>query len=158
MGDGPYRSALEQQAFELGLSGCVLFEGALDQPELRRVYSEAHVMVLPSFAEGLPVVLMEAMATQLPCIASQITGIPELVEHGSSGLLVIASHEEQLAAAMMCLIDSPATGERLAIAARERILRDFDLHTNAARLADIFRRRLSTGAAAAEPAEPVARF
>lgn len=158
VGDGPYRPALERQVSELGLSGYVLFEGALNQPELRRVYAEAHVMVLPSFAEGIPVVLMEAMATQLPCIASQITGIPELIEHGSSGLLVTASHEEQLAAAMICLIDSPATRERLAIAARERILRHFDVHTNAARLADIFRRRLSTGAAAAELAEAVARF
>lgn len=148
VGNGPERHALEALARELGLSEAVVFEGALNPTELRRVYSQSHIMVLPSFAEGIPVVLMEAMAMQLPCVATQITGIPELIENGVSGLLVPASSDGELAEAMLCLIDSPELRERVGIAARERVVRDYDLATNTARLADVFRRRLCIPAAA----------
>jgi len=148
VGDGAERRALEAFARELGISELVVFEGSLNQPELRRVYSQSHIMVLPSFAEGVPVVLMEAMAMQLPCIATHITGIPELIQDGVSGLLVPASDDRELAEAMSYLIESPEVRERMGIAARERIIRDYDLSTNAARLAGVFRRRLSVPAAA----------
>ena len=101
--------------------------------------------MLPSFAEGVPVVLMEAMAMEVPCVASRITGIPELIEDGVSGLLVPPADEQALAGAIARLMDEEDLSGRLGRAARERVLADYQLETNVARLAELFRRRLGAG-------------
>ena len=142
VGNGPDRQSLERQALRLGIASRVTFTGALTQPGVRSVLQASDAFVLASFAEGIPVVLMEAMATGLPCVASRITGIPELIEHGREGLLVTPSDTDALAAAIAQLADRP--DERLAMrnAARERICRQYDLATNTAELASVFRRRV----------------
>jgi len=66
----------------------MVFEGAINQDRIRDFYAAADAFCLPSFAEGLPVVLMEAMAMELPCVTTQIAGIPELIRDGVDGLLV----------------------------------------------------------------------
>src|SRR5574337_654435 len=82
VGDGPDRSALEQHAETAGVRSSIFFEGAVNPDEARARFREADVFALPSFAEGIPVVLMEAMAMEIPCVATCITGIPELIENG----------------------------------------------------------------------------
>lgn len=150
VGDGPDRAALERHASALGLSGRVRFEGWLNQDQLRPVYAAADVFALPSFVEGIPVVLMEAMAQAIPCVATNITGIPELIRNGAEGVLVTPSDDEQLAGAIDMLMDDPDLRRRLGQAGRERVLRDYNLQGNAEHLAGVFRERVR-GAAPAPP-------
>ena len=88
-------------------------------------------------------VLMEAMAMGIPCVATCIAEIPELIRDGESGLLVHASDAAALAAAIARLMDQPELRRQLGKAGREKVLADFDLATNMAKLAGIFRRRLA---------------
>ena len=142
VGDGPDRRSLEQDAATRGLGDLVVFEGLLDQARVLSVYAGADIFVLPSFAEGLPVVLMEAMATEIPCVATSIAGVPELIRDGIDGLLVPASDERALAAAIGRLMDDPELRRRIGAAARQRVLRDYGLAANTLRLAGVFSRRL----------------
>ena len=141
VGDGPDREALAAHVERLGIGGRVTFAGALNQHDVRRVYASADAFVLASFAEGVPVVLMEAMAAGVPCVATRITGIPELIRDGVDGLLVAPSSVEELAGAIARLIDAPALRVAVAHSARERVREHYDLATNVARLAEVFRRR-----------------
>ena len=153
VGDGPDRASLESAVREFGLGGNVVFEGAVNQDRIRDLYSRAHVFALASFAEGIPVVLMEAMAMEIPCITTWITGIPELIRNGIDGLLVPPSDEAELAGAIALLMDDPALRQRLGAAGRARIIEKYNLRPNVARLADVFREHLLPAAEAARPRE-----
>lgn len=107
-GDGELRDLLTRRIAEAGLDAHVRLIGPLDGAGVRRLLQEARVFVLPSFAEGLPVVIMEALALERPVIASAIAGTPELVDTGC-GWLVPAGSVEALAAAMEAAIDAPDT-------------------------------------------------
>jgi glycosyltransferase involved in cell wall biosynthesis len=141
IGDGPDRPMLERLAAGLGLAGKVRFLGHQTQAQIRRHLHEADVLVTPSVPsgdgrrEGIPVVLMEAMACGLPVVASRLSGIPELVEDGRTGLLAEPGSPAALAGALARLYRSPALRREMGRAARERVLADFDLHQNAAELA-----------------------
>lgn len=138
VGDGPDRRRLEAAAAHLGITGRVIFEGALSHDRVLELYRAADLFVLASFAEGVPVVLMEAMAMEIPCVATRITGVPELIEHGVSGLLVPPADAVALADAVETLLDDPALRASLGKAAREKILREYDLHVNMAKVRDLF--------------------
>ena len=105
----------------------------------------ADVLVAPSVPtpegrrEGIPVVLMEAMASGVPVVASRISGIPELVEDGASGLLVEPRQPEALAAALSSLYKNPGQWKRLSVGGRDRVVHGFDLTRNADRLVNTFR-------------------
>lgn len=142
VGGGSERVALEAHACRLGVRDRVTFTGALNQVEVRRVLSESDCFVLASFAEGIPVVLMEAMAAGVPCVATRITGIPELIEDGVSGLLVTPADTDALAAAIGTLHDDMGLRRRVADAARERIGREYNLEMNVDRLVQVFRSRM----------------
>jgi len=142
VGDGPERRELERYAAALGLADRVQFEGALGFDRVEHLYRRADLFVLASFDEGLPVVLIEAMAMQVPCVASWVAGIPELIRDGVDGLLVAPSDVESLAEAILALVRDPQRRRRMGEAARHRILACYDLRRNTAALADIFRRRL----------------
>jgi colanic acid/amylovoran biosynthesis glycosyltransferase len=136
VGDGPERQRLERRAAELGVD--VTFTGAVGQDEIRRHYAEADVFCLPSFAEGVPVVLMEAMASGLPVVATRITGIPELVEEGVSGLLVRPARADELAVALGELADDPDRRATMGAAARQAVRERYDLERNIHELAGLF--------------------
>jgi len=139
-GDGPERAALEREAALRGLSSHVIFEGWQTPDQLRRLYSNADIFALASFAEGIPVVLMEAMAMEIACVATWITGIPELLRHEIDGLLVPPGDEEALATAIARLIDDSDLRLRLGKSARQRVLEHYDLKRNTEILADQLRR------------------
>ena len=143
VGDGPDRAALGQDVENRGLAGCVLFEGNLNQDKLLDLYRESDVLVLSSFAEGLPVVLMEAMAMEIPCVAPWVNGIPEIVSHAADGLLVPPGDAEALAHAIGGLMDDAEFRGTLGQNARLKILEKFDLRRNTEHLAQVFQRRLS---------------
>jgi colanic acid/amylovoran biosynthesis glycosyltransferase len=142
VGDGPDRPELEAAMQTYGLQGQVRFRGALNHDEVHGCYRAADAFVLPSFAEGVPVVLMEAMASGVPCVTTRITGIPELIRHDCDGLLVTPSDVEALAEAIERLIDDPDLRQRLAASGRDRVQKNYQLDRNIERLADLFYQRL----------------
>jgi glycosyltransferase involved in cell wall biosynthesis len=142
-GDGPERVALRQDVENRGLSDHVSFEGNVNQDKLLDLYRESDALVLSSFAEGLPVVLMEAMAMEIPCVATWVNGIPEIVTHETDGLLVPPGDPEALARAVARLMDNAELRLTLGQKARLKILEKFDLRRNTEHLADVFRRRLN---------------
>jgi len=141
-GDGPDRPDLEQDARARGLSGHVSFEGNVNQDRLREIYRESDALVLASFAEGLPVVLMEAMAMEIPCVSPWVNGIPEIIAHETDGLLVPPGDASELACAIGRLMSDPALRRSLGERARRKVLEKFNLRRNTEHLAEVFRRRL----------------
>jgi colanic acid/amylovoran biosynthesis glycosyltransferase len=143
VGDGPSRPLLERIVAERGLKEHVTLEGSCNQDRVQEFYRQTDVFVLASFAEGVPVVLMEAMAMEIPCIATWITGIPELIAHGVDGWLVAPGDEGALAGAIAALADDPELRQRLGRAGRLRIQQQYELGTNVQRLARVYEDRLS---------------
>ena len=142
VGAGPDEMDLKSLVAELGLQQKVEFTGPLNQDQVIQRYAKADVFALPSFSEGIPVVLMEAMASGVPCVTTRITGIPELIRDGVDGLLVTPSDAIELADALMALMDDPELRQDLAREGREKVLAEFDFNHNVDRLAEVFRRRL----------------
>lgn len=138
VGDGPARAALERAAAARGLGGRVRFTGYRSQDQVAAHLAEADIFVLASFAEGVPVVLMEAMAGRLPVIATRVGGVAELVEDGVSGLLVAPSDAAGLADAIARLAADPALRARMGEAGRAKVAAEFDVDAEAARLAALF--------------------
>ncbi len=140
VGDGPDRAMLERLVAARNLSDRVTFEGRRTHAQVLEIMAAAAVVAAPSVRardgkrEGIPVVLMEAMALGRPVVASRLSGIPELVRDGENGLLAAPGDPADLATALRRLADDPALGERLGRAARATIVDDFDLLTNASRL------------------------
>jgi glycosyltransferase involved in cell wall biosynthesis len=138
VGDGPQRPFLEEAVAQGGLENEVTFTGALNPDQVLKAYNQADLFVLPSFSEGIPVSLMEAMAMEIPCIATHINGIPELIRHGVDGLLVIPSDAEELANAIASLVDHPERRLALGKTGRQRVMDKYNFEANVHRLADIF--------------------
>ena len=144
VGDGPERPALESRIAERGLEGRVELLGALGQDQVRRLYGEADVFCVPSFREGLPFVAIEALAMEVPVVATAIAGIPELVEDGVNGLLVPPGRADELAGAVARLAEDAQLRAELGRNGRETVCRDYDI----GRLADELRRAFATPATA----------
>jgi colanic acid/amylovoran biosynthesis glycosyltransferase len=142
VGNGPDRRGLEEAARTLSIAERVRFEGSVNQDRIREFYSTADVFALASFAEGIPVVLMEAMSMEVPCVTTWITGIPELIRDGQDGLLVAASDAAGLAAALARLQDDSELRYKLGQGGRSRVGLQYNLQRNVARLASVFRRRI----------------
>jgi colanic acid/amylovoran biosynthesis glycosyltransferase len=138
VGDGPDRVALESIARGKHLNDRIIFEGWRSEVEVVEILQRADAFALASFAEGLPVVLMEAMAIELPCVATGITGIPELIQDGISGLLVPPAEPDALANALARLIDDPGFRREVGHAGRRAVIGRFELAANAERLARLF--------------------
>jgi glycosyltransferase involved in cell wall biosynthesis len=138
VGDGPDSNGLRSRVDQLGFAGRVKFAGALSEDDAIKAIACSQMLVLPSFMEGLPVVLIEAMAVGTPVIASRVAGIPELVEHGETGLLFTASNWDELASCIRTLAGSEELRERLADGGRKRIASEFDSHRSAERLLELF--------------------
>ncbi len=155
-GDGPLRAELESAVRRFGLSSHVSLLGWLDQKSIRELYRSADIFVLPSFAEGVPVVLMEAMAMEIPCVASRVNGVPELIRDQQDGLLTPPSDEEALAEALIRLMDSPELRRTLAVSGRRQVEERYNLQRNVARLSEIFAARLGVSLPASAPNPPEA--
>lgn len=139
-GDGPLRAALAAEIEKRSLGGHVTLRGSLDSNAVLGLYRAADVFALASFAEGVPVVLMEAMALRIPCVATRVNGIPELIRDGIDGLLTTPSSGEEMAQALARLMDDADLRHRLGVQGRARVLEKYDLRANVAILAAIFRR------------------
>jgi glycosyltransferase involved in cell wall biosynthesis len=138
VGGGQDMESLQQLSRELGIEQHITFAGAMGQDKVRGYYDRADIFVLASFAEGVPVVLMEAMAKEIPVVSTRITGIPELIEHGRDGLLATPGDVNDLAAQIAVLLEDDGLRERLAKAGREKVKRLYTTEINNKALTEIF--------------------
>ncbi len=134
VGDGPDRELLERQAADLEIAAHVDFVGSKSPAEVRRYLRAADVFVMSSFAEGVPVVLMEAMMAQRPVVATQIAGISELVEDGVSGFLVPPSDVERLSDRIHQLLSDEDLRQRFGQQGQRRVSEAFNVHNEAKKL------------------------
>lgn len=133
-GDGPSRLGLEHIAEQLGVASLVSFPGAIGQEEIHALYAGASIFCLPSFAEGVPGVLMEAMAMELPVVSTRIAGIAELIDDGQTGLLVSPGRVDELADALQRLLDDRSLCRQMGSRAREKVIREFNTDRSAEQL------------------------
>jgi glycosyltransferase involved in cell wall biosynthesis len=145
VGGGALAGHLKREAARLGLQRHIEWRGAQPQPEVLRAYREADLFVLAAKVardgdrDGLPNVLLEAQSQGLPCIATVLPGIAELIGDGRTGLLVTPADPAALAAALERMIRSPALRRTLGEAGEARVRRDFDMNSGIAALARLFR-------------------
>lgn len=142
-GDGPLRPTLEDQVISLGLEGRVRFHGAVSEEEVSEFLARTDIFVLPSIVghdgrmEGLPVALMEALASGVPTVATRISGIPELVRDRETGWLVDPGDSSGLAEAILDILRDPEATTRTAAAGRAVVEAQHDAARNGAELADL---------------------
>ncbi len=145
VGAGPARSRLQKRAKELGIGSRVRWHGALTQDEVIERYRSADIFVLASRIaadgdrDGLPNVLMEAQSQGLPCVATRVSAIPELIEHGVTGLLAPQRDPAALTEHIEGLIRSPEMRETLGRAGRRNVAANFDMRAGIERLLERFR-------------------
>ena len=151
-GDGELRGEIEARIAEHGLGGRVTITGWVASETVRELLRGSRALVLPSFAEGLPVVIMEAFALGRPVISTYVAAIPELVEPGHSGWLVPAGAIEPLVRAMRAALAAPtATLDAMGAIGRARVLAE---HTARAQV-DVLERWIGTAGRVREPAGPM---
>lgn len=138
VGDGPQRADLERRTAELGLGANVTFAGFRSQDEVQEHLAAADVFVLPSFAEGVPVSLMEAMARSTPVVATNVGGVTELVRDGVNGLVVAPGDVDALVAALSRLADDATLRRSMGEEGVRTVRADFDSATEAGRLVGLF--------------------
>lgn len=142
IGDGPRRAAITEQIAAAHLQEHVILHGSMKRSDVVRMLTLAEVKVLASVPtaegkrEGMPVVLMEAMACALPVISSRLSGIPELVEHERTGLLLQPGDAKGLADALAQLGNDPDLRARMGEAGRKKVLREYNLKANTKQLLD----------------------
>lgn len=136
VGDGPEREDLERLASGLGLRDVVVFHGRMTQEELRPLYEQARVFAIASIVtadgdrDGIPNVLLEALAMGVPTVATNTGGIPELIEHEETGLLAKPGDPVDLSEQLERILYDEDLRERVRKAGRERVALDFDITRN----------------------------
>jgi len=144
IGDGPVAGQIARQIAEANLKDKVIMHGSRKRQEVADMMRAADVKVLASVPtaegkrEGIPVVIMEAMASGMPVISTQLSGIPELVDDGRTGILVQPGDAEALFCALQKFYKDSELRYKMGRAGREKVLREFNLRVNAAKLADLF--------------------
>jgi len=142
VGDGPEAGAIARATAETGLQAWVHLAGA--RTDVPRFLAAFDVFALPSLSEGLPLVLLEAMATGLPVVASAVGGIPDVVEEGATGMLVSPGDVGELRARLVALADDRARAGRMGARAREVARERYSLDTMAGSYMELYRQLLST--------------
>jgi colanic acid/amylovoran biosynthesis glycosyltransferase len=149
VGEGPRAEKLEALVADLGLESDVTFTGALAAADVRRLYQQSDLFALACVVvdsgdrDGMPTVLIEAMATGMPVVSTPVTGIPELVTDGENGFLVPQRDVPALAKALETLMQNKDLRTRMGRKARERVASEFDSRRTALQLANVFREAAS---------------
>jgi glycosyltransferase involved in cell wall biosynthesis len=141
-GTSPYARAIVEYA-KRRLPGRVIFTGGVVKDELRVLYSNAHLFVLPSLAEAFPMVLLEAMASGAPPIGSTTSGIPDVITDGVNGLLFKKGDWKDLATKMLTLINDETLRNKLAAKARETAVEKYSWQVVASRIKHIYDRAIT---------------
>jgi glycosyltransferase involved in cell wall biosynthesis len=144
-GDGPERPTLMEQARALGLDQTVHFTGHVSEPQ--RILEETDLMVLPSHTEGLPNAVLEALAMNVPVLATRVGGTPEVISDGETGRLVPPRAPQAMASAILQFLTDPAPWAAMAVRGREMLERRFDFRARTRRLELLYDEVLAGGPA-----------
>ncbi len=150
IGDGPQRDELKDLISNYGLEEKVQLMGALPQEKLRDFFVQADIFILPCVIaqdgdmDGIPVSLMEAMAMELPVISTRVSGIPELIIDGESGILVDQSDAKRLSSAILEMINDKDLRMRLGGNARQRIIEEFNIYRTSTEMGGLFSKYLDS--------------
>jgi glycosyltransferase involved in cell wall biosynthesis len=136
-GMGPDRAALELEAKDMGVAGNVRFLGYRD--DVPALLAASDIVVLPSRSEGLPIVLLEALAVERPVVAAAVGGVPDLLRHGHTALLVPPHAPADVAAGVLRLLADPDLARRIGAAGGQHVRRHFTPKSAARRLAAVYR-------------------
>jgi len=142
VGEGELRGALDARVTDGGLAGRVIFAG--NRGDIPQLLAASDLFVLPSLWEGLPMALLEAMASGLPVVATAVSGTREVIEPGRSGILVPPGDADALAEAMLGVLEQPAVAASLGAAARKRVEDCYSARAQALRHAELYRLRLAS--------------
>lgn len=144
IGDGPLRDSLQEQVRELKLEQFVSFLGSRKAEEIPGFFKTTDIFVLSCSRDkleghdGIPLVFMEAMAQGIPVVGTKLSGIPELIRHGKTGLCANVDDPESIKKNLVYLLEHPEEAEEMRYAARKLVENDFNIKTVAARLRDFF--------------------
>lgn len=119
-GSGPEKETLEQLALDLGIKSAVTFTGRVENEHMPLLYSNADIFINPSLADNMPISVLEALATGVPVVSTNVGGVPFLVEDGKTASLVPPENPESMAKAVLELLDNPETAIRMSVAGLER--------------------------------------
>jgi glycosyltransferase involved in cell wall biosynthesis len=137
VGDGPERERLEQEINSLGIKKRVVFAGQVS--DIKPFYAIADLMVLPSHSEGSPNVLLEAMAANVPVVATSVGGVPEIATHKENALLVETRNSKALAHAISQLLNDREFAQKLATNAQQRVIKNHSPQSRLRSLLEIYR-------------------
>lgn len=139
VGGGELRADIEEHVKKLRLQDNIKFLGWRGSEDVRQLITDSRAMILPSFAEGIPVVLMESLALERPVISSYVAGIPELVVNGETGWLVPPGSVDELASVMITALQaSPQALAKMGKAGRQYVLKEHAITSEAKKLSDLF--------------------
>lgn len=155
VGDGAERAALQQRTRAEGLASRFTITGRIPREQVLRTMIAADLMVFPSHAEGLPNVVMEALAAGLPVVTTDVGGVKEVIREGVTGLLVPPKDVPSLTEATRRILQNPGLGKRMAAVARPFILEHFDVDRNASIAREILE-RIASGCSTTEAMPPCA--
>jgi glycosyltransferase involved in cell wall biosynthesis len=142
VGSGPDRSRLEELAKKSGVSSRITFTGGVSNEDLRHLYSNAKFFVLPSISEGMPLTVLEAMASGIPVVANNINGIPDIVQDGYNGLLAEPRDIDSFMNAQQILLKDAMLRKKMGQRARETVEKNYSWKTVAHRVVDVYERVL----------------
>lgn len=140
VGDGPDKKELEEMADEMGIGKHVLFPGFIDN--ISEIYSFSDIAILSSWSEGLPQSLLQAMAAGVPVIATNVGGVPEVVVHEDSGILIEAGDHEALAEGIIRIINHPDLAVHMAGRAKEIVLQGHSMDSMLDSIESLYQRLL----------------
>jgi len=138
VGEGVDRKPLEALADSLNITPFIEFLGSRNHLQVQQIFEESDLFVLPTFAEGIPIVLMEAMAKEIPCITTWVNGIPELIQNKINGITVAPSDHIALKEAIKELILDQSLRESIGKHARKTLTEHYNLKTNIEKLKEIY--------------------
>lgn len=149
IGDGPQRIQLQELISAYGITDKVKLLGALPQEDVRSYLDSADIFILPCITaengdmDGIPVSLMEAMAKEIPVISTRVSGIPELIDDGESGILVDQKDTAALSEAISRLVCDPGLRKQIAFQGRQKIIEEFNLHQTSIEIGNLFQHYLT---------------
>ncbi len=139
VGTGPKKEDLLEILNKVGIEDKVIFTGVVEHQKIHRYYQSADIFVLPSYTEGLPVSILEAMATGVPVVATSVGGVPELITHGLNGFIVPPRDEEAFIEKLLILINDKNLRQQYANRSLKKIKEEFDIKVKISKLIELYK-------------------
>lgn len=143
VGDGPFKKLLKDTVISLGLERHIIFTGSFPREEMKNIYSLMDIFILPSLTEGFGLALVEAMAMGIPVIATNVGGIPEIIEHGKTGYLVPPADAKAISKAIIDLLSDKTKSELMGKAGQNFAKQEFSIYKSVTQIEQVYKNLVS---------------